>query len=197
MLALQSVHLEVTLDPAGGLLGGSTTANGRADLDVGHTSAHVTAGVSDVSIKPVEITVKDGVWYIDTGGGVQKQGGGMLPMPAGDDLKTAVTSFATDARLQVTGSDVACASAVCHELVGTAPPALVWERFAPLIRAFMAVPDQLPGDLPPARITIDVAATTGEPMKVIVDVTYAGKPIRLVVDASGFDQPVTITAPAG
>ena len=197
MLTLQSIRVHGELDPAGGLLGGPDKATFDADIDAGKTAAHVEGRSSEPTAKPVRVIVKDGVWWIDTGSGFDKQGGGMLPIPAGDDLRSAITNFASDARLQVTSADVACAGRTCHRLTAVVPPELVWERFASLGRTLLPLPDALPAGAPTAQVILDVDSETFDPYRMDVQATLGGQPLHLVVEGSLHDQPMTIEPPAG
>ena len=196
-LALQSATVKATLDPAGPVLGGSGSATLDATVDLGHASAHVTGRSSEAAAKPIEIVVKDGVWWIDLGAGFEKSGGGMLPVPQGDDLRTAVSAFATDPRLQVTTTDAPCGTATCHQLSAAVPPQILWDHFATLARTFIAVPDAPPADLPTAQVTVLADSATFDPVRAEIQVTILSAPVRLVIEASGFDQPVTIESPTG
>jgi hypothetical protein len=197
MLALQSIRVHGELDPASNLLGGPDSATFDADLDPGTSAAHIEGRSSEASAKPFRLVVKDGVWWIDTGSGSQKQGGGMLPIPAGDDLRSAITNFASDARLQVTNEDVACAGRTCHRLTATVPPEVVWDRFASIGRAVLPLPDVPPAGLPTAQVILDVDAETFDPYRADVQVTLSGAPVHLVLEGSLHDQPMTIEPPAG
>jgi hypothetical protein len=197
MLALQSIRVHGTLDPASNLLGGPDSATFDADIDAGNTAAHIEGRSSEAAAKPFRLVVKDGVWWIDTGAGFQKQGGGMLPLPAGDDLRSAITNFASDARLQVTNEDVACAGRTCHRLTAVVPPEVVWERFAPVAKAVLPLPDAPPAGLPTAQVILDVDAETFDPYRADVQVTLSGAPVHLVLEGSLHDQPLTIEPPAG
>jgi hypothetical protein len=197
MLALRSIEVRGTLDPAGGLLGGPDSATFIADIDAAKTAADVEAHSSEAAAKPVRIVVKDGVWWIDTGSGFQKQGGGMLPIPAGDDLRSAITNLASDARLQVTDEDVPCAGRTCHRLTAVVPPELLWERFAALGRTLLPLPDALPAGAPSTQLILEVDATTFDPYRVDVQATVSGQPVHLVLEGSLHDQPMTIEPPAG
>jgi hypothetical protein len=197
MLVLQSVHLHAVLDGASGLSGGVDGGSGDVDLDVAHTSAHAIGRSSDATAHPVEIVVKDGVWSIDTGGGFVTEGSEAVPVPAGDGVRTAIASFATDVRLQITSADVSCAGATCHRLTAVVPAAVTWERLAPIARTYIGLPDQEPANLPAAQVIIDADTITFDPIRVDVRITLDGRPVHLVVDGSRFDQPVTIAAPAG
>jgi hypothetical protein len=197
MLALQSIRVHGELDPAGGLLGGPDTATFDADIDAGKTAAHVEGRSAEPTAKPVRVIVKDGVWWIDTGAGFDKQGGGMLPIPAGDDLRSAITDFASDPRLQVTNEDVACAGRTCHRLTAVVPPELVWERFAAIGRTLLPLPDALPAGAPTTQVILDVDTQTFDPYRIDVQATLGGQPLHLVVEGSLHDQPMTIEPPAG
>jgi hypothetical protein len=197
ILALQSIRIHGELGPAGGLLGGPDKATFDADIDAGKTAAHVEGRSAEPAAKPVRVIVKDGVWWIDTGSGFDKQGGGMLPIPAGNDLRSAITNFASDPRLQVTNEDVACAGRTCHRLTAVIPPEVVWDRFATIGRTVLPLPDALPAGAPTTQVILDVDAQTFDPYRMDVQATVGGQPVHLVVDGSLHDQPMTIEPPAG
>ena len=197
MLTLQSIRVHGELDPAGGLLGGPDSATFDADLDPGKTAAHVEGRSAEATAKPVRVIVKDGVWWIDTGSGFQKQGGGMLPLPAGDDLRSAITNFATDARLQVTNEDVACAGRTCHRLTAVVPPDLVWERFATIGRTVRHCRTPRPPGSRRRRSSSTSTPRRSTRTGWTCRRRSAASPSIWCSRAASHDQPMTVEPPAG
>ena len=194
-MALQSVHVTGRVEFQGAVLGAVSGTTFDADVDFGRGAIHAQGGAPSASPPQFELVVAEGVWYRRDGNGWQRSGGGMIPMPAGDDIRSALSSFATDDRLVVTSTEVTCGARTCHRLVATVPPDVVWERFAPVIRSLIYVPDEQPADLAPVTVEVTADALTSDPVHIEVVTTFGGAPAKLTIDGSAYDLPLSITPP--